>query len=274
MFINWNWDMIVKKREDSFKGFTNFLVFDIETVKDSKMIEDIGNERERELDENNDFLPIPFHRIVSVSVLTVKKMGLEFFECVSTNDEKTAVEFFWEKYIQSFDFVNMKDPNDGQNKKHISSFPVLISINGKSFDIPVLMVRTLKYISDLNESIKKFISIHLDKFDNWEKDFPKYSHRYTKFHIDLPEDIFGRKISLKNLCYLTGIPVKEEGEGDEVLEMFKNGDLERIGRYCSEDVLATAKLFAYINQHLLYRSYNFPDIKFFEGIEPKIKVLK
>ncbi len=270
MFINWNWDMIRKKRKDSFEKFQNFFIFDIETVKDESMFESIADEKEIKIDQDGDFLPIPFHRVVSVGTMIVKNRDIICFETVSTENEKEALKFFWIKYKESFDFVQEKDPNDGKVKSHISRFPVLISINGKGFDIPTIIVRTLKHIPFFEEGLRKFVSIHLDRFDTWEKEFPKYSYRYTRFHIDIPEDIFGRKISLKNLCYLCGIPVKQEGTGKGVSQMFLRRDLKKIGAYCSEDVLATAKLFAYINQHLLYSSYIFPEFEKFKDLTPVI----
>ncbi|WP_457622502.1 hypothetical protein [Persephonella sp.] len=270
MFINWNWDMIRKKRKDSFEKLKNFFIFDIETVKDISMFEETADEKEIKRELDGEFLPIPFHRIVCVGTMIIKDKEILSFETLSTENEKEALKFFWNSYKRSFNLVKEIDPNDGKLKKHISAFPVLISVNGKSFDIPTILVRTLKYIPELDEDLRKFVSIHLDRFDAWEKEFPKYSHRYTKFHIDIPEDIFGRKISLKKLCYLCGIPVKQEGDGKEVQEMFLNGNLKKIGDYCSEDVLATAKLFSYINQHLLYGTYFFPEVDIFDNIEPVV----
>ncbi len=265
--------MIEERRKNSYNHLKNFFIFDIETVKDDDMFDSIATEKEIEKDKNGEFLPVPFHRIVSVSVMIIKDKEIKHFRTISTSNENEALKFFWLNYKEAFDFEKKVDHRDGVKKLHISSFPVLVSINGKSFDIPVITVRTLKHISSIEDKLRKFISIHLDKFDNWEKEYPKYTYKYSRFHIDIPEDIFGRKLSLKNLCYLCNIPVKQEGKGEEVAEMFRNGDKKKIALYCSEDVLATAKLFAYINEHLLYNSYNFPESRQLDGIEPEIIIL-
>lgn len=157
------------------------------------MFEKVADEKERKIDQEGDFLPVPFHRIVSIGTMIIKDKRIISFETISTTDEMEALRFFWIKYRESFDFIQDRDPNDGKVKNHISVFPVLISINGKGFDIPTIMVRTLRYIPDFEEGLRKFVSIHLDRFDTWEKEFPKYTHRYTKFHIDIPEDIFGKR---------------------------------------------------------------------------------
>ncbi|MDX1672475.1 MAG: hypothetical protein R3211_09045, partial [Balneolaceae bacterium] len=44
---------------------------------------------------------------------------------------------------------------------------------------------------------------------------------------------------LKHLGFLIDVPFKQTGEGNEVLDMYNNGELERIEHYCYEDVMAT-----------------------------------
>jgi 3'-5' exonuclease len=44
---------------------------------------------------------------------------------------------------------------------------------------------------------------------------------------------------LKHLGYLIDVPFKQTGEGNEVLQMYNNGELEKIEHYCYEDVMAT-----------------------------------
>jgi len=262
----WNWEKIVSKREEYTKNFKNFLVFDIETVKDTLMFEKVANEKERKKDEEGEFLSIPFHRVVSISYMIIKNGSIvEYKSYVSENEEILLLKF-WEKFTISHDF---KTEN---GKKFIKNFPVLITVNGKDFDMPVIKARTLKYVSSLdnNNQIKKFISIFLDKFDKWEDNYPRYTNKYTPFHIDIPVDIFGKKMSLKNLCYLCSIPVKQEGEGEKVEDYFNDKNLKKIAKYCSEDVKATAMLFSYINTHLLLNAYPFPDINTIENKEPEI----
>nr|WP_274600288.1 hypothetical protein [Persephonella atlantica] len=226
----------------------------------------VGDEEEIEKFNNEEFLKVPFHRIVAVSIMTIKNREIIQFFSVSSKDETALLNTFWEGFKKAHTFVSTKE-----NKRAIHSFPVLISINGKDFDIPVINARSLKHINNITD--RKFISIFLDSFDRYENDYPNYTYRYSSYHIDIPVDFFGKKMSLKNLCYLSQIPVKTEGDGKEVKEYFQKEDLERISRYCLEDVKATAKLFAYINDFFLFKAYNFPSIEEIDSIQGEIKVI-
>jgi hypothetical protein len=48
----WGWEDILKRRKDYTKNFKNFLVFDIETIKDTKMLEEIADEKEKQKEQN------------------------------------------------------------------------------------------------------------------------------------------------------------------------------------------------------------------------------
>lgn len=271
----WGREKIQNRRKDYSKDFTNFLILDIETIRDTQMIDDIHDQKilkKLEEDENY-FIPHPYHRIVAVSIMSIKMPdGDTIFKSFASEDEKRLLELFWEYYLKAHSFGVYKTQN-GDRKKAISRFPVLITVNGKDFDLPVIKLRSLKYIPDFPDHKKFIISTYLDRFDKWENDYPRYTMHHTKFHIDIPIDIFNKKISLKNLCYLCGIPVKQEGDGSKVQDYFDNGELEKIAKYCAEDVKATALLFAYINKHLLYETYLFPDMEFIKSLDGDIQVL-
>lgn len=256
----WSWDDILEERNKHLSRFSNFIVFDIETIPDKQMLEEIGNDGEKEKHQNGEFLPIPFHKIVSISYLIIKNGDIKIFKSFVSEKEQFLINNFWDGFRQAY---------TGRNG-YIEIFPVLITINGKDFDIPVINARSLRYIENIDETYKKYISIFLDKFDKWEDKYPRYTNRYTLYHIDIPLDIFGKKMSLKNLCYLCNIPVKQEGDGSKVEDYFNNGDLEKIARYCSEDVKATAMLFSYINEHFLSSMYPFPSIDDIQDFEPEI----
>ena len=262
----WSWSKITERRIKYLSRFRNFLVFDIETVPDEEMLFAVGDEKEIEKFHNNEFLQEPFHRIVAVSLMIIKNKEIIQFFSVSSRDETVLLNTFWNGFKKAHTFTNADNNNIA-----IKSFPVLISINGKSFDMPVINSRSLKYVNQISN--RKFISIFLDNFDRYENDYPNYTNRYSSYHIDIPIDFFGRKMSLKNLCYLSSILAKQEGEGKEVKNYFKNGDLERISRYCLEDVKATAKLFAYINDFFLFRAYQFPTVEEIDSIQGEAKVI-
>jgi predicted PolB exonuclease-like 3'-5' exonuclease len=267
----------IKEERDNFLGrFKNFLILDIETVKDESMIDEISDPKVlRKLEEEeNYFIPHPYHRIVAVSILSIKMdknngspvLKKASFETFVSEDEYLLLDRFWSEYKKAHTIVCPEG-----KQPFISTFPVLITVNGKDFDMPVIKLRSLKYADRIKESF--FISIYLDRFDKWEQKYPRYSYTYTNYHIDIPVDIFNKKVSLKNLCYLCGIPVKTEGDGSQVEKYFKDGQLEKIGKYCSEDVKATAVLFSFINRYFLQGMYLFPDGEEILKIDPQIKVL-
>ncbi len=265
----WGREKILKKRKNLYSKFKNFFVLDIETVPDSSMIDSISDPKVlKKIEEEGDgyFLPHPYHKIVAISILSIKNSEKISFRTFVSQNEFELINQFWKEFKKAHSFVKAEN-----SKTAVSVFPVIVTINGKDFDMPVIKLRSLKYAKDLDE--KFFISIYLDKFDKWEDRYPRYTLFHTQYHIDIPLDIFGKKISLKNLCYLCNIPVKTEGEGNKVKEFFINGDLERIGNYCSEDVKATAMLFSYINTHFLQNSYPFPPLNQISDLKPDIKVL-
>ncbi len=230
----------------------SFLVFDIETIKDIPMIEKIANEEQKKkILEDGEFPPLHFHRVISISVL-ISNGNNSLFKSWCYDNEEMVLNFFW----KAFSKLNS---------------PTFVSFNGKSFDLPVLILRSLQFPSMLEqEEVDKAFKILTDKSDKWEDNKPNYFNRYTKYHIDLVE-LFGiyRRYSLKAICYLCGIPVKTEGEGNKVEEQFLNGEFEKIARYCAEDVKATALLYAYLNKHI-FKNNDFLDFKEIQKLEPKI----
>ncbi len=263
----WDKDRIEKRRGEYIKNFKNFLVFDIETVKDAQMFEEIADEKERERDQNGEFLSIPFHKVVAVSYLLVKDGEVKKFISISSDDEALVLNEFWEGFREGHTIGKDQENNIG-----ITYFPVLISVNGKDFDMPVLKVRSLMHINNLSKKSKFYISLYMNKFDKWENEYPQYTSKYTNFHIDIPIDIFGRKISLKNLCYMCSIPVKQEGDGSKVEDYYKNGNYGKIAKYCAEDVKSTAMLFSYINEYMLQNLYDFPSFIDIASVTPEIQV--
>ncbi len=256
----WGKLQIQKRRKSYFARYTNFFIIDIETIKDKSMLDDVASEEELKKAENGEFLPAPFHQVVAISYMIVKNRKILDYKSVASKDEFKLINTFWTNFAKS---------HSGKDGK-IFRFPVLITFNGKDFDIPVLKIRTLKYIPYLDH--KYFVSIFFDRFDKWEDNYPTYGNRYSNYHIDLATDFFGKKVSLKKLCYLCGIPVKTEGDGSQVENWFYEDNLHKIATYCAEDVLAIAKLFSYINQHLLANSYLFPLIDEFENLEADISI--
>ncbi len=230
----------------------SFLVFDIETIKDIPMIEEIADEElKKKLIEDGEFPAPHFHRVVSISVLTYDGNDT-LFKSWCYPDEEKVLNFFWRAFSRLYQ-------------------PKLVTFNGKGFDLPVLILRSLQFPSMLEtKEVDKTFRILTDSSDKWENNQPNYLNRYTKYHIDLIE-LFGlyRKFSLKAICYLCNIPVKTEGEGNKVEQMFYDGKFEDIARYCAEDVKATALLFSYLNKHI-FKNNDFLDFEKIQKLEPEI----
>jgi len=196
-------------------------VFDIETIPDFDFIESVveGEYSDRshlleiaseELARNKSgFLPPMFHRVVSwVGLWVDDACNPKTLHSWSGHDEEDGLIKLMQVLSEFKDFG-------------------VVHHNGKGFDLPLLTYRCMKYgvqmVSRLN---------HHD-----------IRYRYSKQNIDLIDEFsnFGASSwpKLKHLGLLIGIPIKQTGEGNKVLEMYENDQLSEIEHYCYEDVLAT-----------------------------------
>ena len=213
-------------------------VFDIETIPDdesaynliSANLDSLQERREalkeyhlKITDGKNEFLRQPFHKVVAISFLTA---SIEY-----SND---GFESFHFKEIRS-----AKDEN-GSEYDLIKGFfatidklqPRIVSFNGRTFDLPVLKYRAMKY----GISAKKFYSLG----DKWEN----YNQRYAlNMHCDLIDALsdFGAsaKIKLNEVCAIFNYPGKIGVDGSLVSQMYDEGKIKEIRDYCETDVLNT-----------------------------------
>lgn len=210
-------------------------IFDIETIPDSELLRQIyayeGDDeavakegvKTQEEQTGSGFLPLPFHKVVAISAVIADDFGL--FSKVSSidgEDEKSLIRAF-------LGFIDKHNPK-------------LISFNGRSFDMPLLMLRALKY----NLSCPAYFDTD-DKSlgkNKWEHYRARYSDR---FHVDVMDHLgdFGaaRGIRLDHACAMAGLPGKYDVHGDQVMELYFAGELEKIREYCESDVLNTYWLF-------------------------------
>ena len=202
-------------------------IFDCETVPDIELVK-----QNYEIKENSDiliceeaytqqnekngttFLPIPFHKVVTISAVIADEFG-NFVKVGTFNKNQT------EKGIIG-DFFNYIE----------KSKPKLVSFNGRNFDLPMLMIRALKY----NLSIPAYF----DNSNKWEN----YRVRYSEnFHIDLMEVLgnYGavRGLKLDLLAQMAGLPGKFDVHGDEVYRLYFENKIQEIEEYCETDVLNT-----------------------------------
>ncbi len=210
-------------------------IFDCETVPDAKLIRQTmhlsGDDievsavamSEQEEKTGSSFLPVAYHRIVAISAVIADDFGV--FKKVSSIEGKDE-----EEMLKNFlSFLDKYQPR-------------LISFNGRNFDIPMMMIRAMKYSLTCNAYFEvDNKELNKNKWDNYRS---RYSDR---FHLDLMDVIseFGaaRGLKLDVLCSLIGAPGKYDVSGDMVFELFYEGEIEKIKEYCESDVLNTYWLF-------------------------------
>jgi predicted PolB exonuclease-like 3'-5' exonuclease len=110
--------------------------------------------------------------------------------------------------------------------------PTLVTWNGRGFDLPVLMLRSLRYGVSAPWYYRK----------------PGYRYRYsTDGHVDLCDILADhgatRMTSLHGAARLIGLPGKDGVDGSQVEALFRTGQIEALRGYCLSDVAQTAFLF-------------------------------
>jgi len=110
--------------------------------------------------------------------------------------------------------------------------PTLVTWNGRGFDLPVLMLRSLRH----------------GVCAPWYYRKPGYRYRYsTASHVDLCDILADhgatRMTSLHGAARLIGLPGKDGVDGSQVEALFRTGQIEALRGYCLSDVAQTAFLF-------------------------------
>lgn len=204
-----------------------YFIFDLETIPDFEFVRTVLGDQDsdeellmekasEELARNKSgFLPPMYHRVVSWVGLWIENTG-QPRQKVAWNgeDEKEGLK-------QIFDAIStFKDFG-------------LIHHNGKGFDIPVLLYRAMRHGLQMPVRMNDY----------------EIRYRYSRHNLDLVDEFSNYGASswpkLKHLGQLIGIPFKQTGEGNQVLKMFRNGELDLIEHYCYEDVMATYIVWLY-----------------------------
>jgi predicted PolB exonuclease-like 3'-5' exonuclease len=110
--------------------------------------------------------------------------------------------------------------------------PEVVTWNGRSFDLPVLALRALRFGLD-------FV---------WYYRVQGYRYRFSEEgHLDLCDVIAdhgaAKMTSLDGAARTIGLPGKDGVDGSQVEGLFHAGQLEALRRYCLSDVAQTAFLF-------------------------------
>lgn len=123
--------------------------------------------------------------------------------------------------------------------------PLLVTWNGRSFDLPVLALRALRHGVDFG----------------WYYRGVGYRYRFSEDgHLDLGDVLadFGaaRMTSLDGAAKLIGLPGKLGVDGSQVEGLFEAGQMDALRRYCLSDVAQTA--FVLLRYRLLTRDIDLP----------------
>jgi predicted PolB exonuclease-like 3'-5' exonuclease len=197
------------------------IVFDTETIPDVDLLKTVvtgtydsedallAAASEQIAQNKAGFLPPMFHRMVSWAALITDQQGKPMGKAswVGENEKEGLKQLF-----EIFD-----------------QYPTFTAVhhNGRGFDLPMLTYRAMRHAIPL--------PVYMTKYE--------FKNRYSRINIDIQEELSQYGASswpkLKHLGALVGIPVKTVAEGNQVLEMWRAGELKRIELYCYEDVLGT-----------------------------------
>jgi len=218
------------------KVMGHYLVFDIETRVDKDLVKQIYDPEdaltlEQAYDkardailvqsaQKSDFFPIPFHIPIAIATLQAdENYAIHSLGCFGADrfSEQELITRFWQIFENS---------------------QILVSFNGRGFDLPVLETRALKY----GLSLTKYFGASHTKYTY-------RSNRYSDaYHVDLYDFLanYGavyRRGSLDVLAKIIGLPGKYTIAGEDVEYLFRQGRLKEINQYCTTDVLQTFLLF-------------------------------
>jgi hypothetical protein len=225
------------------------LVFDIETVGENfddldKKTQEVltdwikktsSNDEEKEITIQNlkdgmGLSPLTAE-IVSVAILDVEKNKGAVYYQAQNSDAKEFEE-------NNFIFKPMNEREILENFWRVAEqYDEFITFNGRSFDVPFMIVRSAK------NGIKPSKDLLSNRYTNLQK--------FNAKHIDLLDQltfygaVWKNKGSLHMWCRLFNIksPKAEGVAGDDVARLFKEKEFDKIAKYNSGDVIATAELY-------------------------------
>jgi len=193
-----------------------------------------------DLKENLGFSPVT-GEIVALGIIdTVKEKGVIYFStsAQSTTVDKQSPETEIEEY--SKDNFTFKSRTEAEMLKDFwqgaRGYNEFVSFNGRSFDVPFLMVRSAVH------RVKPTQNLMSNRYLN-------YQYKGAR-HIDLLDQLsfYGavrRKGNLHLYCQAFGIksPKAEGITGDDVERLFKEKKYKEIAEYNSWDLIATWELY-------------------------------
>ncbi|WP_372800389.1 3'-5' exonuclease [Lutibacter sp.] len=224
-------------------NFENILFLDIETVPEVENYSDLSEEKQELFDlktqyqRKDEITPSEFYERAGIwaEFGKIVCISVGFFSNFNSNSRAFRVtSFFGDEVKILIDFKNLLE-NHFNKPQHL-----LCGHNGKEFDFPYIARRMIIHQIALPEKLNLFGKKpweipHLDTMELWK--FGDYKH-YT---------------SLKLLTSILKIPSpKDDISGSEVGEVYyKEGNIDRIVRYCEKDAVAVAQLLLRFNNEPL-----------------------
>jgi 3'-5' exonuclease len=211
-----------------------YLVFDIESVPDGKLIkkvrypgedltEDEAIEKYRSeiretTDGVSDFIPVTFQYPISLCIAKVDE-SFHLKEIVSLDEGNFNAAEIARQFWFGIEVFYQK--------------AALVTFNGRGFDVPLMELMAYRY----GIQAKRHFT---DKFGT--------RFRHGTRHLDLQEVLSNYTAIRMNgglnlLSKVLGKPGKMDTKGSEVYSMFKEGRLTEINNYCKHDVLDTYFVF-------------------------------
>lgn len=218
------------------KDSVRYLVFDVESVADGRLVSKLRYPREgldplaaiaryrAELMEKfeTDFIPYTFQ--VPVSVVAAKvSADFRLLDIVALDEPSFRPHVITEKFWRGWEVYKR---------------PTLVSFNGRTFDLPLLELAAFRY------GVSLASWFHLGG-----KSFEQPRNRYNlESHLDLHDVLtnFGASRfngGLNLAANLLGKPGKMEVQGCMVQDLFHEGKVAEINDYCRCDVLDTYFVF-------------------------------
>jgi len=215
-------------------GDVKYLVFDIESVPDAKLIKKVKYP-ELDIDEpgavtmfqdeilantggTTNFIPVTFQYPLCICIAKVRD-DYTIADITSLDEPKfrpsEMTGLFWR----------------GVEKQYGNAS--LVTFNGRGFDVPLMELMAFRYGISASRHLK-------DKFGT--------RFRFGTKHIDLHDWLSNFNSirmtgGLNLLAKVLGKPGKMETKGDEVYGLYLKGEMKKINDYCFHDVLDTYFVF-------------------------------